>query len=164
MINPICPQERFEARAITFKERTGRELTKEMNENGEFIHLLHPQSTQKLGFMVEFFRTGFNHPNGFEATIESLSQRYAELREDLLMQHGENEDELYKQLGMLNHAFENALQSTLLFPQHTPPADEVEGKNVAYQLQTFFELFIDRIQREDFDAAFAGSLKDMWLL
>ena len=186
----LCPQDRFQTRAAKFKELTGREIVNEKNENGDFIHMLHPESTQRLGFMVDFFRVGFNSPDGFEVAIENLARRYAELKEGLLERYGDNQDELYKRLGELNHAFENALQSTVLLPLQNPPSNSIVSsnmpqsirnsikrewqehenindfmqtlkQNMTRHLDTFFEVFIKSIQSADFDVAFASSMETL---
>ncbi|MCL2204789.1 MAG: hypothetical protein FWB88_12725, partial [Defluviitaleaceae bacterium] len=64
--NAVYPQDRFQTMAAKFKELTGREIVKEKDANGDFIHMMHPESTQRFGFMVDFFRVGFNSPDGFE--------------------------------------------------------------------------------------------------
>ena len=186
----ICLQDKFQVKAAKFKELTGREIVNETNENGDFIHMLHPESTQRLGFMADFFRVGFNSPDGLEVAIENLSKRYAELREELLEQYGDNEDELYKRFGELNHAFENALQSTALLPLQSPPSDSIISsnmpqivsssierewkehgninvfmqtmkQNISKHLDTFFEIFIKNIQNTEFDTAFANSMEKL---
>jgi archaellum component FlaC len=182
--------DRFQAKAAKFKELTGREIVNEKNENGDFIHMLHPESTQRFGFMVDFFRVGFNSPDGFEAAVENLSRKYAELREELLERYGDNQYELYKQLGELNRVFENALQSTVLLPLQSPPPDSVISSNMPQSLRnsikrdwqeyesvtnfmqilkqnmtrhlnTFFETFIKNIQSADFDSAFSDSMETL---
>jgi len=176
-----------QAKAAKFKELTGKEIVIEKNSDGEFIHMLHPESTQKLGFMAEFFRVGFNSPDGFEATIENLARRYAELRDELIARHGDNQDKLYEQLGQLNHAFENALHSTILLPlqdrsvmvlsaaicprviqddierewyehEQTTALMQTLKQNMARHLDAFFEAFIKNIQTADFDVAFANAI------
>jgi len=142
----------FQAKAAKFKALTDSEIVVEKNENGEFIHMLHPESTQRLGFFGEFFRVGFNDPSGFEATLENLARKYAELREALMAQYIVNQDELYKQLGELNQAFENALLNTTM----TRPEQ-------SHYLDTFFEIFILSIQNTDFDTAFAVSIESLTL-
>lgn len=138
--NATCPHDTFQAKAAKFKELTGREIVIEKNEAGEFIHWLHPDSTQRVGFMKEFFRA--------EAGIESFSRLYAELREELLDRYSEDEDELYRQMGELNRVFENMLlRKTLSRP------DQLQ------RINTFFETFIKSIQSSDFDTAFAASWK-----
>jgi hypothetical protein len=186
----VCLQDKFQAKAAKFKELTGREIVNEKNENGDFIHMLHPESAQRFGFMVEFFRVGFNSPDGFEVAIENLSRRYAELREELLERYGDNQDELYKRFGELNHAFENALQSTVLLPLQSPPSNSIASsnmpqsvrnsierewqeheningfmqtlkQNITRHLDTFFEIFIKNIQSANFDTAFANSMETL---
>jgi len=147
---------KFKARAAKFKELTGREIVVQKNETGDFIHMLHPESTQRLGFVGEFFRVGFNSPDGFEATIEALARKYVQLKEELTERYGDDEYELYNQLGQLNTAFESALQSTVLVSLQTPLASGVTF-TVSQHLDIFFETFIKNIQSTDFDAAFANS-------
>ncbi|MCL2386272.1 MAG: hypothetical protein FWC89_01865 [Defluviitaleaceae bacterium] len=137
----------FQAKAAKFKELTGREIVVEKNDEGEFIHKLHPESTQKLSFFGEFFRVGFNSPYGFTVTLENLARKYAELQEELLERYS-NQDELYKQLSDLNHAFENALLNSIL----TQPEK-------LQQVDSFFEIFIKSIQNSDFDNAFVDSME-----
>ena len=178
----------FQTKAAKFKEITGREIVIEKNADGEFIHMLNPESTQRLSFMGEFFRMGFNSPDGFEAAVENLARKYAELREELIERYGDNQDELYKQFGQLNHAFENALQSTILLPLQSPPTsgiinsnmpqsvrDSIQREwqehentvgfmqtlkqNMSRHLDSFFETFIKSIQSADFETAFASSME-----
>jgi len=178
---------RFDEKRAVFQRITGRDIVIEKNESGDFVHMLHPESTQRLSFMGEFFRVGFNSPDGFEAAIENLARRYAELREELIERYGDNQDELYKQFGQLNHAFESALQSTILLPLQNPPTNGLvssdmpqskrnmierewrEHENITKFMQTlqqnmsrhldnFFENFIKSIQSEDFDTAFSNSM------
>ena len=187
--------DRFMARAAQFKEITGRDIIIEKNENGEFVHMLSSESTQRHGFFLEFFRTGFNMgndcPDGnsvpFMTKLENLARRYSELKNELLEKYGDNEYELYKQLGELNRAFENALQSTVMLPLQRPPSsnlsvstdpqsvrnqierewqehDNIKGlmqtlkHNMVRHLDNFFKIFIKNIQSSDFDTAFNNSL------
>jgi hypothetical protein len=108
--------EKAQAKAAIWKKLTGKEIINEAKENGEFIHMMHPESTQRLGFMMEFFRVSFNSPNGFESTVKNLSEKYAELQDELMERYANYQDELYKHLGFLNQAFEKALQNTVLLP------------------------------------------------
>jgi hypothetical protein len=107
-----------------------------------------------------------------------------------LERYGDNQDELYKRLGELNHSFENALQSTVLLPLQSPPSNSIISsnmpqsvrnsikrewqehenvtgfmqtlkQNMTRHLDTFFELFIKSIQSEDFDAAFSSSMETL---
>jgi len=47
----------------------------------------------------------------FTQRIENISRMYMKIRDELLENHGDNPDELYRQLGELNTAFEGALRS-----------------------------------------------------
>jgi hypothetical protein len=180
----------FQAKAAKFKEITGRKIAIEKNNDGDFIHMFHPDSTQRLSFMGEFFRVGFNSPDGFEAAVENLAGRFVQLREELMERYGDNQDELYKQLSKLNQSFESALQSTVLLPLQAPPLDGIissdmpqsvrnsikrewqEHENIIGFMQTFkhnmsrhidafFETFIKSIQGDDFDSAFASSMEKL---
>lgn len=182
--------ENAQAKAAKFKELTGKEILIEKNENGEIIPFWHPESTQSAGFFVEFFRVGFNSPDGFEASIENLARKYAELREDLLERYSDNQDELYKQLGKLNQAFESALRSTTLLPMPTSPSGNITSSNMPQSvrnaaeqewqeyenikdfmrtlqqnmerhLDSFFEKFIKNIQAADFDSAFTSTMDSL---
>ncbi|MCL1884252.1 MAG: hypothetical protein FWF81_10960 [Defluviitaleaceae bacterium] len=147
--------ESFQAKAAKFKELTGREIVIEKNDNGEFIHMLSPESTQRFGFMLDFFRVGFD--------IENLARRYTELREELMEKYKDNEDHFYIRMGELNHAFEIALQNTLLLPLQqtlTDISDESQEYN-SQIISTFFEAFIKSIQNTDFETAFAKSWENM---
>ena len=137
--NAVCPQNRFQTMAAKFKELTGREIVEEKDENGDFIHMMHPESSQRFGFMVDFFRVGFNSPDGFEVAIENLSRKYAKLKEELLGRYSDNQDEQYKRLGELNHAFENALQSTVLLPLQRPPSEAVTSSNMSQSVRNSSE-------------------------
>ena len=182
--------ENAQAKAAKFKELTGKEIVIEKNENGELIPFWDSESTQNASFFVEFFRVGFNSSDGFEATLENLARRYAELREDLLELYSDNQDELYKQLGKLNQAFESALRSTTLLPKPNPPSNSIassnmpqgirnsiewEGQeheslkdlmrtlqqNMERHLDNFFEKFLKSIQSEDFDTAFRNTMESL---
>jgi hypothetical protein len=137
--------------------------------------------------MGEFFRVGFNSPDGFESTVENLARKYAHMREELIALYGDNQDELYKKLGELNQTFESALHSTVLLPLQAIPTgitgsdmpqsvrnamerEQQEHKaindfmpllkqNMIRHLDSFFEIFIESIQNNDFDSAFAGSIE-----
>ena len=172
MVNNIntLTQNNFYAKATKFKELTGREIVIEKNNNGDFVHMLHPESTQRLGFMIDFFRIGFNSPEGFETAIENLSRRYAELRDEILEKYSDNKDELYKQLSDLNQTFENALQSTVLLPLQNPLNENYENisgfmqtlkQNKIRHLNNFFEAFIKSIKSADFDTAFANTIESI---
>ena len=183
----ILDCERFQVFAAKTKSLTGRNLVIEFNEDGELIQFLHPDSTQRVGFFVEFFRVGFSSPDGIEATIENLSRRYAELLEELRERYADNEDELYRQTGELNQAFENALKPVfwIPIPPMPPPViifstmpqglqdslrrqmEEQESlqsiilklqENMVRHFDTFFETFIKGMQSMDFEAAFANSM------
>jgi len=186
----ITSTNNFQARAAEFKALTGREIVIEKDDNGDFVHMLNPQSTQRLSFMGEFFRAGFSSTEGFEAAVEGLARRYVDLKSELMERYGDNQDELYRQLGELNQAFESALHSTILLPLQAPPATGVTNSNMSNgfrgsienewqqheaingfmrelkqnmtrHIDTFFETFIKSIQSEDFDTAFASSMNKM---
>jgi len=188
--NAVCQSDRFQARAVVFKELTGREVVIEKDENGDFVHLLHPESTQRLGFMIDFFRVGFSSSDGFGAAIENLSRRYAEIRDELSKKYEGNQGELYARLGELNSAFESALHSMALLPLAPPPTSSVVSsnmpqsirdsieqqwqefedanrhrqtlkQNMARHLDNFFEVFIKSIQNTDFDTAFANGMEGL---
>ena len=180
-----------QAKAAKFKELTGKEIVIEKNDNGDFIHMFNPESTQRLSFFGEFFRVGFSSPDGFEAAIENLARKYAEKREELIERYVDNQDELYRQLGELNQAFESALRSTTLLPQSPMPAssgfvsgnmpqsvreaikhewqeyDNIQAfmrtlqQSMARHLDAFFETFIKNVQSADFDTVFAGSMETL---
>ena len=182
----ILDCERFQVFAAKTKSLTGRNLVIEFNEDGELIQFLHPDSTQRVGFFVEFFRVGFSSPDGLEAAWENLARRYAELLEELRERYADNEYELYRQIGELNQAFENAMRSTLLLPiPHISPVlikstmpqglreslqrqmeeqenlQSIVGKlmeNMIRHMNTFFESFIKGMQGMDFEAAFSSSM------
>ena len=180
----------FQARAAKFKAITGREVEILVNENGEIVSKLHPESTAQAGFFVEFFRVGFFSPDGHMAAVESLARRYAELREELLERYQDDQDALYKRLGELNQAFESALRSAALLPIPKTPAtavftdstpafvrDHYEQTWRNYEnmksiiryaqdsmmrgMDTFFENFIRKIQNKDFQGAFDNSMKEL---
>jgi hypothetical protein len=186
--NSVCPRENFYAKAAKFKELTGREIVNEKDENGDFIHMLHPQSTQRLNFMADFLRVGFTSPDGSEAALKNLAAKYAQLKDELSETYGDNENELYQRLGELNHAFENALQNMVLLPLQTPPDKNIISSNMpqntrdnierewqryddmhaftqtvklsmAKYLDAFFEIFIKNIQTMDFESAFSSTLE-----
>jgi hypothetical protein len=106
--------------------------------------MLHPESTQRLGFIMEFFRVGFHSPDGFESTIKNLSEKYVELREELMEQYADNQTELYKQLGELNQAFENTLQNTVLLPG----IQKLPSNGPGFIVSTMPQSVQDSIQRE----------------
>ena len=60
--------------------------------------MLDYKSTQRLSYAGEFLRVGFNSPDGFEASMENLSRKYMQLREEILVQYGNNQDKLFEQL------------------------------------------------------------------
>ncbi|MCL2564639.1 MAG: hypothetical protein FWE24_02360 [Defluviitaleaceae bacterium] len=177
-----------QAKAAKFKELTGWEIDK--NGNGDFTCTTHPESTQRLSFMGEFFHVGFNSPDGFEAAIKNLARKYSKLREGLLERYSDNQYELYRQLGELNQAFENALRSTTLLPQPSMPSSGIGSSNMPQNIQDaikselqkyesiknfmqtlqqnmmrhldiFFEIFIHNIQSSDFDTAFTHTMETL---
>ena len=183
----ILSSERFQEFAAFYKERTGRKPVLELNMDGERISWMHPESTQRLGFFVDFFRVGIQSPVGFEATIENLARRYAELLDELRERYADDECELYKQISELNQAFETALRSTVMLPHVEPPKDSLTSStmtqglrnsieqqwqehdnlksvmqhlkdNMLRHLDTFFETFIKSIQSNNFETAFASSM------
>ena len=183
----ILSCERFQEFTAVFNERTGRAYVLEFNKDGERISWMHPESTQRLGFFVDFFRVGFSSSDGFEAAIENLARRYAELLDELRERYADDEYELYKQISELNQAFETALHSTVMLPHVEPPRDSwasssmMQGlrnsieqqwqehnnlksimqhlkDNMLRHLDTFFETFIKSIQSNNFEAAFASSM------
>ncbi|MCL2224001.1 MAG: hypothetical protein FWB96_03425 [Defluviitaleaceae bacterium] len=166
-------------KAAKFKELTGREIVVEKDSYGNLITITNPNSTQRFGFFVDFFRVGLNSGTEcFNTNIENISRRYAELRDELLARYGDNEDELYAQMGELNQAFETALHNTLLLLapmsqedltvsiNSSASAEEAEEESVTeilHQSKTrsmnlFFETFIKSIQHEDFETAFSNAI------
>ena len=59
----ILSSERFQEFAAKVKEKTGREHVLELNMDAECISWMHPESTQRLGFFVDFFRVGITFNN-----------------------------------------------------------------------------------------------------
>jgi len=115
-------REKFMARAAQFKEITGRDLDVEKNASGDVLSVASWESNREANFFLHFWRAsnvpgplcpddGGMTQESFMFRLETLSRRYAELREELLERYKDDEDELYKQLGELNQAFENALSS-----------------------------------------------------
>ena len=84
----ILSCERFQEFAAVYEERTGRKPVLELNKDGERISWIHPESTQRLGFFVDFFRVGIQSPVGFEATIENLVRRLNANRPVYLSSYG----------------------------------------------------------------------------
>ena len=144
---PVYPIESLhnQAKAAKFKELTGKEVIFEENENGE--------SNVRLRYFGEFFRAGSTSLTGLVITIEKLSRKFMELREEVLKQYGDNQDELYAQLGELNQVFEIALRSTVL-----------SQPEKLHHIDTFFIAFLENIQSDDFETAFVNSLEASGLL
>jgi len=184
--NAFYLDDRFQAKAAKFKELTGRNI--EVPKNGEMPHILSPESNIQLGFFGEFFRVGFSSSDGHSTAVENLSRRFAEMREELLEQYGDDQDTLYKRLGELNQAFESALRSTTLIPLPQTPTvplttsdtpafirDDVERtlreheamtnivrmlqENMLRHMDIFFEDFISNIKNQDFQTAFDSSME-----
>jgi len=192
-------RERFLERAAQFKEVAGRELVIEKNEKGDFVLLLSQESTQRGSFLLEFWRAGSipgplcpddgaMTQDSFMFRLENYARRYAELRDELLERYADDEDELFKQLGKLNHAFEGALFGlfsigipkgigpTQIFVNDMPQSmhnvfrHEVQEwentKSLMHTIQqsmtrhmnTFFETFIKSIQSDNIETAFSNSI------
>ncbi|MCL2198914.1 MAG: hypothetical protein FWB80_08335 [Defluviitaleaceae bacterium] len=161
---------RFEEKKATFQKLTGREIS--IREDGYI-------PSREFGFFGEFFRVGFS-------SVEDISRRFVELREDLLERYEGDQDSLYKRLGELNQSFEVALRNTAFVPipqiQHSPimvnasaaaisqmKQSQLEHetttemlrqtqKNLMRRMDRFFEEFILSIQTQDFQTAFDNSM------
>ena len=136
-----------QSKAAKLKEQTGKKVEIDKHKTDEVVLTLPANKTDELNFAAEFVRVGYNSQDGLEATIENLSKRFVELKEEVADRYTNDRHELYKQLGKLHQAFENALQSIALSPQ-----------GVSQQLDNFYESFIENIQNSDFDTAFANSI------
>ena len=147
------------------------------------------RAERSYGFLKDFCRVGLSSPDGFTVTLENLSRRFAELREELLDQYKDDQGTLYVLLEELNHDFENVLHRATLFsiPQMPPSPIAVAGTakaaaaesewednetissilqllqaNVIRYVDLFFDNFICNIQIQDFQAAYDNSMNGLW--
>ena len=151
--------ENSQAKAAKSKDIADEDMVCKKNADDELMHLFHPESTARLGFLEEFLRVGVTSPHGFFAVVEKLAHRYAEMRAELLERYSDNPDELYKQLGKLNHAFEDVLHRT----QFSPLSQTSDTHAASNDLDNFFEIFLKSIQKNSFDIAFAESVVSLRL-
>jgi len=177
---------RLDEKKAIFKKLTGISIA--IPESGKMPHVLSPESAIQFGFFGELFRAGFYQESNLFSSIESVSRRFSEMREELLEKYNDDEDALYKQLSKLNRAFEHVLRSLVLVPiPQTPPIPltssndpasvraEAEQALLEYEalreairqaqikmdgfVNAFFEKFIEKIQTQDFQQAFDSSIE-----
>lgn len=127
-----------------------------------------PSPPLRVFFMDKFTEVGFTSPNGPNAALNNIAQKYYELRQELIERYDEEKETLYEKLSELNLAFRRAAIRTGLAPSHA-----IQGniecndtrkhiwdirERIIGSMDTFFEEFINNIQNQSFQDAFNNSL------
>ena len=98
-------REKFINRATALRDAGVGDITEQAKITGSFFREFSSVSISSAG----------NAPT-HEEKLVALSQRYAEMRDELAEMFKDNEDEYYSQIESLNLAFKGALESTTLTP------------------------------------------------
>jgi dGTP triphosphohydrolase len=102
----------FEEKNAIVKKMTGRDVDKDTP------YIMSKESQVRLSYAGEFLRVGVWSSGGDEALIKDTAQKYAEMKNEIREKYKDDEDEMYKQMGELNQAFEMALSRNALVPVH----------------------------------------------